>query len=107
MSSNAHVKIKDLPIYGRKEDENAILVILDTHKKNAVEQAITDVRLGTTNFLNQFQDQKNKTVNAYNTSLDTLNKQLEYIRSESNILPKVDFVWKLKNRVRVLVKYWE
>lgn len=95
MSLNENNKtVNDLPIYDdEKRAQNKPLLYVDIErKKNSFEQIITDLRQSTFQFLNKYQEEKEKSFQFYEATKLDFNQKLDYLRSESVILPKIVFI---------------
>lgn len=86
--------VNDLPIY---DDESTALSRQIAHvcipnQRNALEEVITSLRQSTFQFLNKYKEEKEKSITFVETTKADLNQKLDYLRSESVILPKIVFI---------------
>lgn len=93
MSLNDKIKsINDLPIYNDEKSMRQVALVNVKVEKNQLEQAITTVRQATFDFLNKYQEQKEKSLQFYDSTKKDVNEMLGYLRQESVVLPKVAFI---------------
>ena len=84
--------IKDLPIYpDENQSDKAIWCNIET-PRSSLETTISTIRQSTCEFMQQFKTQKEKTVAFVEQTKSNANSQLEYIRSETNLVPKLVFI---------------
>jgi hypothetical protein len=84
--------LKDLPIYKSLDANQTIWVSVDQQSSSSLselEKAITQLRQAGCQFLQTYKKQKDATVEFYQTTKSSFDKNLEHIRSETNIIPKV------------------
>lgn len=86
--------IKDLPIYGESSNEQLkpIWVVVEKNEKTQLEEIVTNFRQSVCSLMKQFQDQTNQSVQYYEQSRESLKNNIDYIRSETNIIPKFAFI---------------
>lgn len=86
--------IKDLPIYGESSNEQLkpIWVAVEKNEKSQLEEIVTNFRQSVCSLTKQFQDQTKNSVQYYEQSRDSLKNYIDYIRSETNIIPKFAFI---------------
>jgi hypothetical protein len=86
--------VKDLPIYSTSSNQQELWINLSTPKseRSQLEELIRTTRESLCDFLHQFKDQREKSSKLYKESTSYLNNQLAYIRSETNIIPKLAFI---------------
>jgi len=86
--------VKDLPLYSNTSNQRVIWVNVNTAKpeRSQLEELIRTTRESLCEFLHQFKDQREKSSKLYKESTSYLNDQLAYIRSETNIIPKLAFI---------------
>jgi hypothetical protein len=91
-------RIEDLPLYGNegKRLKRAEVWVKtpesENEKKSILEQYIGEARKGTCDAVTKITDQTKSSVSLIQTTRQNLSNQLNYIRSETNIIPKVIFV---------------
>ncbi len=61
-------------------------------EKNQLEKAITNVRESTFLFINKYNQEKENAFKFYESSRNQLSNQLDYLRQESVVLPKIVFI---------------
>lgn len=94
-SSQRYVKIKDLPIYSDENNNNKNvkeLYVTFDREKNEFEKAVTAFREFIFDLNDKFAEQKARAIQFYETGVAHTRSSLDYIRSESNILPKATFI---------------
>lgn len=85
--------IKDLPIYSDPNSKNFVWVTIDKkHEPTTLEEGISTVRQAGCQFLSQFKHQKEETMKFYESTSNRVTQQLDYIRAETNLIPKVVFI---------------
>jgi len=84
--------IKDLPIYPDENQSSKAVWVNVEPPRSSLETSISAVRQATCEFMQQFKTQKEKTVALVEQTKSNANSQLEYIRSETNLVPKVVFI---------------
>jgi hypothetical protein len=92
--SNSHKTIKDLPLYLR-EGENygrSLIVHLDSNDRGQLEATVSSLRQSACQFMQQYNEQKEKSLNYYESYKSNVKQQLHYLRSDTNIIPKVVFI---------------
>lgn len=91
--SSAPKTIKDLPIYADPASQRAIWVTLDRpQERSSLETAVSTVRQTTCEFFSQFKQQKEEACKLYESTSRSVAGQLEYVRAETNLIPKVVFI---------------
>ena len=86
--------VKDLPLYPdekRTTSNNTLWVNIES-PRSPLETAISNFRQSGCQFMQQFKSQKEKTTEFVDQTKNKVNFQLEYIRSETNLVPKVVFI---------------
>jgi hypothetical protein len=92
MSTNTPQTLKDLPIYKSSDANQTVWVSVDRQSQSSLSElhkAITQLRQAGCQFLRTYKTQKDATIEFYQTTKSSLDKNLEHIRSETNIIPKV------------------
>lgn len=84
--------IKDLPIYPDETPNTKAVWVNVEPPRSSLETTISTIRQSTCEFMQQFKTQKEKTVALVEQTKSNANTQLEYIRSETNLVPKVVFI---------------
>lgn len=89
----ARKTIADLPVY---EASNAtpreLWVLIDNPNKSDLESAISAIRQGTCSAVKQFQSATKQVSDYFQSTKDSADKKLTYLRSESTVLPKFAFI---------------
>ena len=89
--------IKDLPIYADEKQQSALAtttmwINIEQPSRSPLETTISTIRQSTCDFMHQFKAQKEKTIELVDKTKSNANSQLEYIRSETNLVPKFVFI---------------
>ena len=88
--------IKDLPIYADDKQQidatSTNVLWVEQATRSSLETTISTIRQSTCDFLQQFKQQKEKAMELVDQSKLQVNSQLEYIRSETNLVPKFVFI---------------
>ena len=86
--------LKDLPIYGDSASgTQAIWISLPAASETSeLEKAVSTARKSACAFVKQYEEQRRAAISLYETKKKNAADNLEYIRSETNILPKVAFI---------------
>lgn len=90
-SSDRRVKVKDLPLYSTDHGKTSIYVNL-VHDKTDFERGITQARQLAFDFIDKFSETKERVIRFYETGVAHTQTSLDYVRSETNILPKLTFI---------------
>ena len=86
--------LKDLPIYKSLDANQAVWVSVDQQSPSSeLEKAVSQLRQAGCQFLQTYKKQKDATIEFYQSTKSTLDKNLEHIRSETNIIPKVIYLF--------------
>jgi len=91
--SPAPKTVKDLPIYVDVSEtaQRTLLVELVTPKSD-LETAVASARSQACALMSQYKTERQNAAALYDKTKAQLNTQLEYVRSETNIIPKVAFI---------------
>ncbi|RNA30979.1 MICOS complex subunit Mic26-like [Brachionus plicatilis] len=86
--------IKDLPIYGESSSESSkpVWAVVEKTEKSELEKFVTNFRQSVCSLMGQFQKQTNSSIQYYEQSRDSLKNKVDYVRSETNIIPKFAFI---------------
>ena len=83
--------LKDISVYDLK-DSQSIFVSLDIDDRDRLEKLISGTRQGVCNVVQKFNNQIDTTKQMIQKTKTEVNNKLEYIRSETRILPKITFI---------------
>lgn len=93
MTNSPPKTIKDLPIYTDPSSQKSLWVTIDRKQEpSSLETAVTTFRQTTCDFLSQFKHQKDEAAKLYESSARSLTGHLDYVRAETNLIPKVVFI---------------
>jgi hypothetical protein len=94
MSANNQKTLKDLPLYLREGEnyDRSLIVHLDSSERGQLEATISSIRQGACQFMQQYAEQKEKSLKYYESCESNVKQQLNYLRSDTNIIPKVIFI---------------
>lgn len=87
--------IKDLPIYDDSLNGNGKALWVTIEKKtdkSELESLVSSARQSACNFVKEFQHQKDSTINYYETTKENIRNKVNYISSETNLIPKLAFI---------------
>ncbi|CAF0732635.1 unnamed protein product [Brachionus calyciflorus] len=86
--------IKDLPIYGDSQNESnkPLWIVVENPEKSELEKFVSETRQTACGLMRQFNDQTEYLTKALEQNKLVLKNQLEYVRSETNLIPKVAFI---------------
>lgn len=99
-SEERRIKIKDLPIYTTDDrlaaatsiNKQNYIYVSFVKEKTEYEKFISSTRQLVFDYIDKFSEQKERAVKFYETGVEHTRSTLEYIRSETNILPKLTFI---------------
>jgi hypothetical protein len=90
-SGDRRLKVKELPLYSTDYGRKSVFVNL-VHDKTDFERGITQVRQVAFDFVDKFSETKERVIRFYETGVAHTQSTLDYVRSETNILPKLTFI---------------
>lgn len=91
-NENNKIKIKNLPIYADEKPKKNYIYVSFAREKTNYEKFISSTRQIVFNYIDKFSHQTERAVRFYETGLEHSRSTLEYIRLETNILPKLSFI---------------
>lgn len=91
MDKSLYKTVKDLPIYSSANNGNEVWVQIEKEKSD-LEKGVTSFRKSVCSLMQSFKSQTENSIQLYEKNKKVLNNNLEYIRSETNLVPKVVFI---------------
>ena len=91
MDKSLYKTVKDLPIYSSANNGNELWVQIETEKSD-LEKGVSSLRTSVCSLMQSFKSQTENSIQLYEKNKNVLNSHLEYIRSETNLVPKVVFI---------------
>ena len=91
-NENNKIKIKNLPIYADEKPKKNYIYVSFAREKTNYEKFISSTRQIVFNYIDKFSHQTERAARFYETGLEHSRSTLEYIRLETNILPKLSFI---------------
>ena len=91
-SNENKIKVKNLPIYADEKPKKNYIYVSFEREKTSYEKFISSSRQIVFNYIDKFSHQTERAVKFYETGVEHTRSTLEYIRLETNILPKLTFI---------------